>query len=885
MTGISACNNGTSEDDGSIDVIEETIPAPDTTPPVITLLGTTPVSIELGTPYLDAGATALDDTDGVVAVTTGNPVDVNLVGTYTVTYDAVDATGNAATQVTRTVNVTPDATPPVISLVGTTPISFALGIPYVDAGATALHNIDDPLAVTTVNPVDVNLAGTYTVTYDAVDAAGNNAVQVTRTVTVTVIPDTTPPVITLLGATSVNIELGTPYVDAGANALDNFDGVVGVTTNNPVDVNTVGSYTVTYDATDTAGNAAVQVIRTVNVTPDVTPPVITLTGPTSVDIELGTPYVDAGATALDNIDGAVAVTTVNPVDENTLGSYTVTYDAVDTAANAAVQVIRTVNVNPVSIFELTDPTPGAGDQFGQLVVILANGNIAVSDPYDSSIAANNGAVHLYDSVTKTRIASIYGDEAGDQIGFGSITALANGNFVIASPVDTVGGLAAAGSVRLVDGATGVEVPGSLVAGNNPGDGIGLGGITALANSSYVIASWFDTVASQPLAGSVQLIDGTTGIQIGSTITGDNLFDSVGSGGVTALTNGNFVITSPSDDVGLIDNGSVRLVNGSGADVAGGLIAGDNSGDALGPGGVIALTNGNYVIGSPSDNAGNGSVRLVDGATGAEIPGGLIVGDNAGDSLGFVTALANGNYVISAPADDVGAVDTGSVRLVNGVTGVEIPGGLITGDTVNDQLGFGDTIALANNNFVVASIFDDEGFTDNGSVRLASGTSGLQINMIAGENPGDQLGLSVNGITALANNNFVIASQLDDAGLTDNGTVRLVDGTTGNPVVGGTIAGAAADDQLGSDGVFALVSNNYVVVSSLDDEAGLDLGTVRLVDGSTGTQIGASITGSSANDLNLATVTGSPAGDYYILSMSFADKDALTDSGLVRLIVP
>jgi len=320
-----------------------------------------------------------------------------------------------------------------------------------------------------------------------------------------------------------------------------------------------------------------------------------------------------------------------------------------------------------------------------------------------------------------------------------------------------------------------------------------------------------------------------------------------------------------------------------------LISGDNSGDGLGSGGVIALPNGNYVIGSPSDNVGltdNGSVRLVDGVTGVEIPGGLIVGDNAGDSLGFVTALPNSNYVISAMADDVvgPVVDAGSVRLVDGVTGAQI-GVAIEGDNASDQLGFGDTIALANNNFMVASIFDDVGLANNGSVRLISGTTGLEIGVITGDDANDQLGFSVNGITALANNNFVIASQLDDEGLADNGSVSLINGVTGVPVGGGTITGSTTNDQLGSGGIFALTNNNYVIVSPLDDEVGVDLGTARLVDGASGTQIGASIAGSVANDLNLATVTGSAAGDYYILAMSFADNNALTNSGFVRLIVP
>ncbi len=77
------------------------------TAPVITLLGSNPTIITVGTPYMDAGATAYDKEDGDITdkiVTTSN-VNSNVVGTYTVTYNVKDKEGLAATPVTRTVKV------------------------------------------------------------------------------------------------------------------------------------------------------------------------------------------------------------------------------------------------------------------------------------------------------------------------------------------------------------------------------------------------------------------------------------------------------------------------------------------------------------------------------------------------------------------------------------------------------------------------------------------------------------------------------------------------------------------------------------------------------------------------------------------------------------
>ncbi len=327
----------------------------DITPPVITLLGDPVVSIELGTAYIDEGATATDNIDGDLTdhITTVNPVDTDVEDIYTVTYDVSDAAGNEAGQISRTVTVTSDITPPVITLLGDPVVSIELGTAYTDEGATATDNIDGDLTddITTVNPVDTDVADIYTVTYNVSDAAGNEAGQVSRTVTVT--PDITPPVITLLGDPVVSIELGTAYTDDGATATDNIDGDLtdDITTVNPVDTDVADIYTVTYNVSDAAGNRA-EVTRTVTVTPDITPPDITLLGEPVVSIELGTAYIDEGATATDNIDGDLTdqITTVNPVDTDVADIYTVTYNVSDAAGNAAGQISRTVTVlTPLSI--------------------------------------------------------------------------------------------------------------------------------------------------------------------------------------------------------------------------------------------------------------------------------------------------------------------------------------------------------------------------------------------------------------------------------------------------------------------------------------------------------------------------------------------------------
>gem|GEM_PF-4614992 len=84
--------------------------------------------------------------------------------------------------------------------------------------------------------------------------------------------DTTPPVITLTGSAMVTVAWGSSYSDAGATATDDVDSSVTVNSSGSVNTAVPGTYTITYTASDVAGNAATPVVRTVTVSaPSSTP--------------------------------------------------------------------------------------------------------------------------------------------------------------------------------------------------------------------------------------------------------------------------------------------------------------------------------------------------------------------------------------------------------------------------------------------------------------------------------------------------------------------------------------------------------------------------------------------------------------------------------------
>src|SRR5262249_27100514 len=153
-------------------------------------------------------------------------------------------------------------------------------------------------------------------------------------------------------------------------------------------------------------------------------------------------------------------------------------------------------------------------------------------------------------------------------------------------------------------------------------------------------------------------NGATGALI-STLLGSSAFNQVGSGGVTVLTNGNYLVHSPRwDNGGLVDVGAVTWGNGttgaSGVVSSGNSLIGSTALDNVGgDGGATALANGNYVVRSPNwDNGATTNVGAATWGNGASGTSGVVssanslTGSTANDQVGTgVTALTNGSYVV------------------------------------------------------------------------------------------------------------------------------------------------------------------------------------------------------------------------------------------------
>lgn len=230
-----------------------TIP-PSPTPPTLTLLGDSEVTLACGEEYGDPGVLAFDAEEGdlsAAVLRTPEVLNLNTAGSLTITYVVSDRECNTATT-SRVVNIE-IVRPPEIRLLGENPATTNCGYTYNDAGIT----IDDPCyrfhyaVETDTTALDPDVLGSYLVTY-RVTAWEQPPITVTRTVNVV---DTHPPIFGLRGQDSMLLELGQIWEEPGTIAYDNCDTPV-VQLPPPPDTTQLGPSTLTYTATDSSGNSA-----------------------------------------------------------------------------------------------------------------------------------------------------------------------------------------------------------------------------------------------------------------------------------------------------------------------------------------------------------------------------------------------------------------------------------------------------------------------------------------------------------------------------------------------------------------------------------------------------------------------------------------------------
>ena len=264
----------------------------DTISPRIELVGDSDHTVYVGTQNpIIPGAIATDNSPGYSAsysTSIAGTLDTSSIGSNVIyTYTAhPDVAGNLGENVTRSVTVVGYDPLNVTSL--TVSSDNSINSSYAKAGDTitirlshygiiddAIGNIlgDENFTVSkysgttdltkTINQSDAN--GNLTFDILVTNSSGYAASVTQSNLTGSnIIIDTISPVIYLYGINNTVSHVGSPYVDAGAISYDLSYGIKDVTGTGTVNSDTIGTYTVTYDAPDSAGNPA-DITRTVHV--------------------------------------------------------------------------------------------------------------------------------------------------------------------------------------------------------------------------------------------------------------------------------------------------------------------------------------------------------------------------------------------------------------------------------------------------------------------------------------------------------------------------------------------------------------------------------------------------------------------------------------------
>jgi hypothetical protein len=226
-----------------------------------------------------------------------------------------------------------------ISATGTPPLSYQ----WILDGSPVFGATNNSLALTNIHlpnhPISIIVTDLYS--------------SVTNSAIVAVV-DTLAPVIALIGANPIYVELGGTFIDPGATANDVCAGAVAVVTNGTVNLNVVGTNLLTYVSTD--GNGNTNLVTRAIIVRDTTPPSITgsftnlvLAANTNCSAPMpdvtGTNFIRAS-----DLSGALTIAQ-NPTNNAVLllGTNLVVITVADTSGNA------TFSTNTITVQDQTPP--------------------------------------------------------------------------------------------------------------------------------------------------------------------------------------------------------------------------------------------------------------------------------------------------------------------------------------------------------------------------------------------------------------------------------------------------------------------------------------------------------------------------------------------------
>ncbi|MEV0718943.1 family 16 glycoside hydrolase [Asanoa sp. NPDC050611] len=402
-------------------------PDPDNTAPEVTAtvageqneqgayVGTATVTVAA----TDAGsgvATVEYSLDGAPYAAYTAPVAVNQPGAHTFSARATDEAGNTSEPETVQFTVAdaqgPDTTAPAVTAAvagdqneqGAYVGSATVTVTATDAESgvdSVEYAVDGGAYAPYTAPVTVTATGAHTVTFRATDEAGNTSTpgSVQFTVVDAPNPDQTAPTATAavagnkdntgayIGAATVTVTA--TDADSGVATVEySLDGAPYAAYTAPVTVNQPGAHTVSYRATDQAGNTSTPksvAFSVVAPSDDTTPP--TVNAAISGQLDSGWAYVGSATVTLTASDSGSGLMRVEyaldghgylvygaPVTVNTPGTHTFTYRATDRAGN-----VSTTASTTFTVVESGPPAPSCKVADNRTTVWMGTHNTGVAN--------------------------------------------------------------------------------------------------------------------------------------------------------------------------------------------------------------------------------------------------------------------------------------------------------------------------------------------------------------------------------------------------------------------------------------------------------------------------------------------------------------------------
>lgn len=269
-------------------------------------------------------------------------LDVNQIGVYTITVEAIDQFSNVATKVV-TVSVV-DNKGPEFNVLGSnegyTIVVPVMGSEDITSYMEAVDNVEGDVTpfIETSADLDTSAIGFQTITLTVSDSAGN----VTEETYEFAISDDEAPVIELLSGSSYTLNYGDKFdIYDIVDIYDNFDESLDIVVNGEVDEELLGdSQEIEITATDGSGNETSQVV-TVTVK-DIESPSLSLSK-SYVEVKEGATFTALNyvSSASDNYDGNLTSSvTASSISTSSTGTKTVTYTVTDSSGNTTTKTLK-----------------------------------------------------------------------------------------------------------------------------------------------------------------------------------------------------------------------------------------------------------------------------------------------------------------------------------------------------------------------------------------------------------------------------------------------------------------------------------------------------------------------------------------------------------------